>query len=243
MVKIPRKPEEIFSELTADYRKAFGDDLVSIILYGSGASGHYVTGKSDLNFLIVLTDQGMNRLDVTFDLVAKWKKRRMAVPLIMTKDDILSSLDVFPIEILNMSLYHVLVFGEDVLEGLNIRRDCLRLQLERELRGKLLLLRQGFMGTAGKEKLVRKLISVSLTAFLAAFNSLLYLKGIEIPRDRSALIVAAEGAFAIDKDVFHQCLEIRKGHGRFSGKEISAILKSYVKEIDKLCKEIDKIVL
>ncbi len=241
MAKIPQKPEEIFSELTADYKKVFGDDLVSIILYGSGARGHYVAGKSDLNFLVVLTDQGIGRLDMTFDLVTKWKKRRVAVPLVMTRDDVLSAVDAYPVEILNMSLHHILVFGEGVLEKLNIKRDCLRLQLERELRGKLLLLRQGFMGTEGKEKALRNLIRISLTAFLSAFNSLLYLKGLEIPRDRSALVTAAEEAFAIDKEIFHQCLEIRKGHDRFSGKEISIIFQGYVKEIAKLCDEIDKI--
>jgi len=241
MGKAPIKPDEIYSELTNDYKNILGTDLVSIILYGSGASGHYIPGKSDLNFLIVLTDAGMGALEKTFDLVVKWKKRQVAVPLLMTREDVQSSLDAYPIEILNMSLHYVLVFGEDVLKGLVLRRDCLRLQLEREMRGKLLLLRQGFLGTEGKEKPLRNLIRVSLTAFLSAFNGMLYLKGISIPQDRSALINAAEEAFAIDKDLFHQCLEIRKGIDRFSKKEVSDIFQGYVKEIAKLCDEIDKI--
>jgi len=37
MAKIPQKPEEIFPEITGEYRNIFGDDLISIILYGSGA--------------------------------------------------------------------------------------------------------------------------------------------------------------------------------------------------------------
>jgi hypothetical protein len=57
MAKIPKTPEEIFPEITADFQKIFGEDLVSIILYGSGAGGDYVPGKSDLNFLITLTDR------------------------------------------------------------------------------------------------------------------------------------------------------------------------------------------
>lgn len=243
MAKIPKKPEEVFPELTADYRKAFGDDLISILLYGSGASGHYVVGKSDMNFLILVTPQGMDRLDAAFTVVEKWKKRRVAVPLIMTREDLSCSLDAYPVEILNMSVHHVLVFGEDVLEGLTIRRDCLRLQLERELRGKLLLLRQGFMGTGGNVKRVRNLIRVSLKAFLAAFNSLLYLKGIEIPRDRASLIAAAEEAFAIDRIIFDQCLEIHRGQDRYTERQISGIFKGYVGEIAKLCEKIDRMVL
>jgi hypothetical protein len=183
----------------------------------------------------------MDRLEQTFDVVKKWEKRRVAIPLMMTQSNIRSSIDAYPIEILNMSLHHIVVFGEDVLEGLTLRRECLRLQLERELRGKLLLLRQGFLSTGGKEKPIRNLIRVSLTAFLSAFNGLLYVKGIEIPRERPALVAAVEEAFAIDKDLFHQCLEIRKGRDDFSKKEISAIFQGYVKEIAKLCDEVDDI--
>ena len=63
MSKIPEKPEEIFSEITGDYRKLFGEELISIILYGSGAGEDYIPGKSDLNFLITLTDRGIEEFD------------------------------------------------------------------------------------------------------------------------------------------------------------------------------------
>ena len=243
MAKIPQRPEDIFSEFTGDYKQAFGPDLLSIILYGSGASGHYVPGKSDLNFLIVLTEQGTGRLDMAFELATKWRKRRVAVPLVMTKAEIQTSLDAYPIEMLNMSLHYTLVFGEDVLAGLYFRRECLRLQLERELRGKLFLLRQGFLGTEGKPKPIRNLIRVSLTAFLSAFSALLYLKGTDIPREKAALINAAEEAFSIDKALFHQCLEIRRGHDNFSPKEISVIFQRYIKEIADLCDKVDNITI
>jgi hypothetical protein len=55
MAKAPQRPEEIFQPLTADYRAAFGEGLESIILYGSGAGEAYTAGRSDLNFLLVLT--------------------------------------------------------------------------------------------------------------------------------------------------------------------------------------------
>ena len=56
MARIPDKPEEIFQEIILDYKVIFGPDLVSIILYGSGARGEYIPKKSDINFLILLTE-------------------------------------------------------------------------------------------------------------------------------------------------------------------------------------------
>ncbi|MDD5169676.1 MAG: hypothetical protein PHN75_12720, partial [Syntrophales bacterium] len=137
----------------------------------------------------------------------------------------------------------ILVFGEDVLDGLPYNRDCLRLQLERELKGKLLLLRKGYFETEGKEKQIRNLIRVSLTAFLSAFNALLYLKGVEIPRERHSLINSVEEAFAIDKDLFKQCLEIKSGQDKFLKSHIPVIFRAYVQEISKLCDKVDEIQL
>ena len=52
MAKIPVKPEEIFEEIISDYISIFGENLLSIILYGSAARGEYVKKKSDINLLI-----------------------------------------------------------------------------------------------------------------------------------------------------------------------------------------------
>jgi len=89
MAKIPKRPEEIFQEFTQDYQAIFRDDLKSIILYGSGARGEYIPKKSDINFLIVLTEVAMDRLRETFPLIRKWRKRRVNIPLFLTDEYIL----------------------------------------------------------------------------------------------------------------------------------------------------------
>ncbi len=77
MPKIPKDPEQIFHEFTLDYKNIFEDDLVAIILYGSAVSGEYRHKKSDINFLIVLTEQGIRNLKKSLPVVSKWKKRRV----------------------------------------------------------------------------------------------------------------------------------------------------------------------
>ena len=97
MTKIPQSPEEIFTEFSNNIKQLFNDDLVSIVLYGSGAKGEYVRKKSDINFLVVLTEDGIKKLSGAFALVKKWNKRNVAVPLFLTREYIESSLDSFPI--------------------------------------------------------------------------------------------------------------------------------------------------
>ena len=69
MSRIPKDPRDIFRELTDDYKDCFGDELVSIILYGSAAGQDYRPGKSDINVMIVLTDNGIENLDQGLTLV------------------------------------------------------------------------------------------------------------------------------------------------------------------------------
>ncbi len=50
MSKIPKIPEQIFEQFTNDYKQTFGDDLVSIIVYGSSARGEYIYKNQTLIF-------------------------------------------------------------------------------------------------------------------------------------------------------------------------------------------------
>jgi len=240
MGKIPQRPEDIFEAFRDDMKKAFGDDLQGIALFGSGARGEYVPGRSDLNFLVTLSDAGIDNLDRAFGIVSRWRKRKVAVPLFMTKSLILRSLDCYPVEFLNMQRHYVPVYGEDALKGLAFDRASLRLQLERELKGKLLHLRTGFLETEGKSKPIRNLIGISLTAFLSLFTALLYLKGIDAPRDRRVLVRETAAAYGVDGAVFEKCLDVREGTRSLRDAETLELFKSYLREVDKLCVFVDQ---
>ena len=83
-----------------------------------------------------------------------------------------------------MQRHYRVLWGEDVLAGITFDPSCLRLQLERELKGKLLHLHQGYVEALGRPAGVRRLISVSLPAFLSLFQALLYLTGLAPAPDR-----------------------------------------------------------
>ncbi len=239
MSKIPKEPEEIFPGIIDDYTQLFGDDMVSIILYGSAASGEYIAGKSDINFLIMLSEKGIDYLDQTFDLVARWKKRNVATPLFLTEAYVSTSLDVFPIEYLNFQNSYKLVYGKDILKDLSFDRGFLRMQCEREVKGKLLLLREAFLESRGKGKDLQQLIAQSLGAFIAIFNGLLHLKGEELPRHKRDVIKNVCQAFDMDNDLFAKLLDVKEKRVKLSGPEITNLFKAYLKQVQKLWKVVD----
>lgn len=240
MSKAPKTPQDIFPEILDDYKKIFGEDLLSIILYGSGARGDYIPGKSDINLLMILSRNAGHSLDQTTETVKKWQKRLVAVPLFMTRPFILSSVDSYPIEFLNMKLNHRVMYGQDILGELAFEPGHLRLQLERELKGKIIHLQTGYLETEGKPKRIRQLIQTSFNAFLALFKAMLFLKNMNIPDDKHMVIEATAKAFSIDAAVFLQCATMREDSKGYASDEMHSIFHRYLQEIYKLSDIIDQ---
>src|SRR5205823_8787058 len=123
---------------------------------------------SDINLLFVLTDLGFDRLtamagafrEASRSKPGGSKDRARYAPLVLTESQIRTSLDVFPLEFLDLHERRSLLAGEDVLAGLEIARHNLRHQCEYELRSKLVGLRQAYL-RGGAEKGLAQSITVS----------------------------------------------------------------------------------
>ncbi|MBC7185742.1 MAG: nucleotidyltransferase domain-containing protein [Calditrichaeota bacterium] len=238
MARVPHTPDEIFEAFVADYRALFGEQLVSIVLYGSGARGEYVRKRSDINFLIVLSEEGMKEIGKALPVVAKWRKRNVSTPLFMTPEYIASSLDSFPMEFLSLKQHHRVVFGQDPLQQLEIDRKLLRLQCEREVKGKLLHLREAYLATEGRRDRLAALVRRSLTAFVPLFEALLVLKDAEVPRSKKEVITAAVEAFGLDPAVFTQLLHVWSGE-KLDRQALDRLVQQYAWEVRRLALTVD----
>jgi predicted nucleotidyltransferase len=239
MARAPQKPDEIFSEFTHDYQEIYGTDLLSVVLYGSGARGDYIPGRSDINFLIVLTEDGIKGLYKAHKVVAKWHKRNVATPLFMTQY-IATSLDTFPLELLNIKRDYKVVWGKNPLGRIRIRKRQLRLQLEREVKGKLLQLREAYLTSEGRGRSLVAVASQSLTAFLSIFQGILFLREKETPHQRGAIIKAIAAETGLAAEPFEQLLEIKEGKARLSVKKMKGLMESYIEEIRRLAFWVDE---
>ena len=92
MGKGAKEPTALAAEFAADCRAAFAADLVGVVLYGSAAAGDYVPGRSDINFLVVVTEAGMQDLRRAFPLVKKWRPKGVTTPLFLIDGQITADL-------------------------------------------------------------------------------------------------------------------------------------------------------
>ncbi len=241
MIRVPKNPEDVFEPFSKDWQDAFHAQLQAIILYGSAARGDYVPRKSDINFLIILAPEGMQYLRKAIPLVQKWRKKAVSAPLILTKAYIERSLDSFPIEFLSMKLHHRLVWGEDVLNDLEFQANHIRLQLEREFKGKLLHLREGFLIHGDHRDDLQELLYRSMKAFLPLFEGLLFLQQQPVPPNRRdvarKVIQQVDGNAAIFENIF----KVLDAKVRLNKEELLSLFEQYIGEIERIANFVDEL--
>jgi len=194
---------------------------------------------SDVNSLVVLRKMDLRFLAFLAPLGKKHGKNRVAAPLVMTQDYLSRSLDSFPIEFLDFKLIHRTVYGQDILEDLSIEKPNLRLQCERELKTRLLQLRQGYISSLGKKTLLSQMLVRSITGSMALFRAMLVLLDREPPVDRAAVVKACGIAMKIDVRAFEQLLLLKTNRIRPSEQELADLFEAYHTALEAAERTID----
>ncbi|MGH7474706.1 MAG: nucleotidyltransferase domain-containing protein [Longimicrobiales bacterium] len=175
-------------ELSAGLEQALGQQLRSVLLYGSVARGEAIPGVSDINVLVVLERITTAELRAAAPLARRWSRAGNTAPLLLAWSEWRRAADAFAIELADMIEAHRMLYGADPLEGLEVQRRALRLQAERELRGKIIQLREGLMVAAAKPSEIGSLLLRALPSFMTYMRAALRLAGRVVPaRDESVL--------------------------------------------------------
>jgi hypothetical protein len=131
---------------TAEVSTALGPRLVSFLLYGAAARGE-VGAPADTLLICDAADEPL--LAALEPVVRRWVAQGDPPPLVFTAREWRESADTFAVEYADIRAAHRVLAGADPWAGIVVDRTHERHQLERELRGKVLRLRQGLLASRG----------------------------------------------------------------------------------------------
>jgi hypothetical protein len=184
--------------LAQNLAAALGSRLVSLVLYGSAARGAYVPERSDVNTLLLcdaVDEDLFTRLAVP---LAAWLRAGYAPPLMLTEREWRAAADAFPIEYEDIREAHRVLAGSDPWAGVSVRRDDVRRQLEHELMGKLVHVRQAYAALRERPKQLAVVVVESAGGFFAMLRAALRLSGAAVPAGQDALVREAGSTFGFD---------------------------------------------
>lgn len=233
-------PEKQIREFVARLQQAAGTNLESIILYGSAASGEYDADYSNINLLVILKDTTLPKLLAIAPVVEGWTQHKHPAPLLITRDELERSADVFSIELLDIQRRHRVLFGTAVMATLEIPMHLHRAQLEYELREKLILLRQRLLVESRDEKRTWHLLLRSLPAFATLFRHALIAQGQSVPATKREAVKALAATLAFDASPFENLLDIREHRADPRQFRVQDVAARYLAAVEQVTAAVDK---
>jgi predicted nucleotidyltransferase len=228
-------------ELVAQLKKAFGDGLEAVVLYGSAAAGEHIPKRSDYNVLVLVRELGLVELEREAAIARAWGEAGNPPPLTLTVEEWRGSSDVFPMEYADVLERHRVLYGTPPFDGMSVTPRDLRLQLEHEAMGKLLALRQGVLAAGGDRKRQVELLAASLSTFMVIFRALLRYHGESPPLDYERLIEAVAKRTGMNGAPFARVVRHHRGSEPLPEREVQDVLAGYLAGAHALVAYLDRL--
>lgn len=235
-LKIPRQLQKKTDDLVKKLKEIYLEDLLSLVFYGSAASGEFVDAQSNVNLLIVLKKISLLELRKSSPALNKYP---WIQPLFLTREYIQNSTDIFPIEFLDMKENYHLVHGADLLKDLPMDLKNLRFQCEQELKSKLITLSQSYQKFHNNKTLLRGLLFKTFTSVVHIARNLLRFKNKVPPYRKYDVLKELSAEFGISLGLWEKILVARLTNERITCTQLDEMFEGFVSDLEKLAAIVD----
>ncbi len=226
------------AELVKRLKEFAATNLDSVLLFGSAARGDFREQHSDLNVVCNLHSLGVEELGRLAGTVKWWcVEQKEPAPLFFTREELREAADVFAIEILDMKQGRRVLFGEDVVAGIDVPMNLHRVQIEHDLRTILLKLRQHYLRAPGNASELAPVLRKSFSGVLTLLRHTVIAFGEAAPVHAHEMVSRAAALTGADKSAFEAMLKLRDS-GEFHG-DIVPAYGAYLKALEKVLHALD----
>jgi hypothetical protein len=230
---------EIIAPFFQEILAAAAATIHSLYLVGGVLTEDYQEGATKIDSVIILKKMDLSFLDILAPLGRQYGQRGIAAPLIMDPGYLQGSVDVFPLEFFNFKLLHQALYGQDLLAALEINRQELRYQCERELKGKLIWLHRIYVSAMGDRKVLAGDIVRRFTGYLPLFRGILYLLGQEAAGGLQKALERLSPATGLETGVFEEIYAVQQNLTQPSPEEISSMFEKFYRATARLAEVVD----
>lgn len=215
--------ESVLAELVQSVKDAFGDDLVCMALFGSGAEGR-LRATSDLNLLVVLKRFQRDRADQFREPLRVGRMAVKATAMFLLESEAATAVEAFAVKFGDIARRHRVLIGQLPKALLTVSPEAKRQRLLQTLMNLTLRLRQSYVAMSLREEQLALVIAETAGALRSSAATLLELEGRPVASPKESLETVA-GALDGGKwsETLRRISEARESGGLPAGVAASAL--------------------
>lgn len=229
-----------------DLKTIFEDRLKCVFIYGSKSSLEQEQLCDDINLMIITQDLCGEDIKKCSLPAQKWMgkglfKKKNPEPVFIGENEWFNSADVYAMEYSDIKENHRVLYGADYTEQIDVKKEDLRIQCERETKNLLMKFRSHYLLYANSKKTIEYSFLPAIKSCMAIFKAILRLKDIEVPKSPHEITDKINRICAIDKTLFEKLLCQKEKHCHMTKSEIYTTADKIVSELTKLLEYINNI--
>jgi len=232
--------ERTLERLVRQLREAAGPNLLGIALYGGLAKGRYTPGVSDINVLIVVSDASLPGLLPLAPILTAALRETHVVPFVVTPADLMAAAVLFPVKVLDIQLWHRLLWGDIHVADIAVQPEALRLRSLQELKNMELRMRLRVVERAGETDALWRGLVRNLPKLAVTLEVLLRARGVEVPGDdRPGVLRQAAQQLGIVPERMERIACLRRVEKRPDDEAVHQLLADYLDLLAEICHRLE----
>lgn len=237
---LPEETQRLVQAYAKDVKAALTDQLEGLLIYGSAVRGEFLTGRSNLNMLLVVTGHDAAVLTRYHAVHKRWNKEGVVIPLFLTDQDVKSLSPLFPVEFLEIQEHHRVLGGRDPFVGFHVDTRRLKDAVLQGLASHVLRLRQRFAEAGGANDAVTILLPLAVTSTIPLLRGVQRMQGWPIMTQSDAVIKDIADRFQIDLQGFQEALLLKRGQITPGPSEVSRVFDRYLQAATALAEAVHR---
>src|SRR6185436_18056534 len=231
--------DRTLERLVRQLREAAGSNLLGIALFGSLAKGRYTPGISDINVLIVVEDASLPSLLPLAPILTVALRDDHVVPFVVTPADLLVSAVLFPVKILDIQLWHRLLWGDIHIANIEVQPEALRLRSLQELKSMELRMRLRIVERGDDPDVLWRGLVRNLPKLAVTLEVLLRSRGVEVPVARAGVLRQAAEQLGIPVERIEPIAVLRRNDRRPDDGTVRQLLAVYLETLAEICRHVE----
>ena len=185
-VTLPTNVSTTLNTFIAAAKKAFGEQLCSVVLYGSGAEGR-LRPTSDVNLILVLSTFDRAEADQLREPLRLAQAAIKLRVMFLLQDELKPATQAFAVKFADIARRRLVLYGEDPFASVAVSRDDAIFRLKQTLLNLTLRLRETYMARSLREEQLAVVIADAAGPLRSCASTLLELEGNAVSSPKEAL--------------------------------------------------------